>query len=257
MARLHLFELMDQSWFPDFLRDYMTDYLEFVTDKFDMYQNIHPVLERGLAATDTRAIIDTGSGGGGGMVKISQRFQAVGKPVDITLTDFYPNEKGFEKVSALDEYITYSKESVDAKNIPKQLKGLRTMFLAFHHFRPKDGAQIIKNAVDNGEPIAIFEIYQLTVKDIISPIFAPIFVLLLTPLIRPFRLGRIIFTYLIPILPLVVMFDGLVSVLRSYSPKELKTLIAEADPNDTFDWEIDGIPTGGITVHYLLGTPKK
>jgi hypothetical protein len=49
----------------------------------------------------------------------------------------------------------------------------------------------------------------------------------------------------------------LVSVLRSYSPKELKTLIAEADPNDTFDWEIDGIPTGGITVHYLLGTPKK
>jgi hypothetical protein len=129
--------------------------------------------------------------------------------------------------------------------------------LALHHFRPKDGAQIIKNAVDNGEPIAIFEIYQLTVKDIISPIFAPIFVLLLTPLIRPFRLGRIIFTYLIPILPLVVMFDGLVSVLRSYSPKELKTLIAEADPNDTFDWEIDGIPTGGITVHYLLGTPKK
>lgn len=256
MARLHLFELMDQSWFPDFLRDYMTDYLEFITDKFDMYKNIHPVLERGLSATDTRAIIDTGSGGGGGMVKISQRFQLTGKPVDITLTDFYPNEKGFEKVSALDKYITYSKESVDAKNIPKHLKGLRTMFLAFHHFRPKDATQIIKNAVDNGEPIAIFEIYQLTIKDIISPIFAPIFVLLLTPLIRPFRLGRIIFTYLIPILPLVVMFDGLVSVLRSYSPKELKALIAEADPNDTFNWEIDGIPAGGITVHYLLGTPK-
>ena len=130
------------------------------------------------------------------------------------------------------------------------------MFLAFHHFKSEDGALMLKNAVDSGEPIAIFEIYQRTFKDIIGPFFVPIFVLLLTPFIRPFKIGRIIFTYLIPILPLIIMWDGLVSVLRSHMPDEMKAMIAKADPNDLYNWEIDKIPSGQLDVHYLLGTPK-
>ncbi len=175
MARLHLMEFMDQKWFPDLLRDYMTDYLEFITDKFDLYKNINPTLEKGLAKADERHIYDIGAGGGGGMVKISERFRAAGKPVDITLTDYYPNEKAFEKVSAADKNIDYLKESIDGRNVPTKLKGLRTMFLSFHHFKPKDGTQILKNAVDTKQPIAIFEIYQVTVKDIIGTYFIAYF----------------------------------------------------------------------------------
>ncbi len=52
------------------------------------------------------------------------------------------------------------------------------------------------------------------------------------------------------------MFDGIVSVLRSYSPKEYQRLIDEADPNDEFDWEISKIPSGNMDVHYVLGVPK-
>ena len=256
MARLHLFELEDQKWFPKFLRNYMTDYLEFVTDTFDIYKNIHPVLEKGLSKTENRQIIDTGSGGGGGMVKISQRFELMKKPVEILLTDFYPNIDAFQKVSDTNPNINFFEESVDAKNIPRELKGLRTMFLAFHHFKPKDGVAILKNAVENNQPIAIFEIYQLTIKDILGPLFVPFFVWIMTPLMRPIRLWRLIFTYLIPILPFTIMFDGVVSVLRSYSPKALQQLIDEADPNGIFEWEIDSIPSGNLEVHYLLGVPK-
>ena len=256
MARLHLFEFIDQTWMPDFLRDYETDYLEFITDKFDVYKELNPTLEKGLAKASKRQIIDIGSGGGGGMVKITERFAAAGKPVNITLTDYFPNETAFKKVADTSEYIDYSTEKVDAKNVPNHLKGFRTMFLAFHHFKAEDGALMLKNAVDSGEPIAVFEIYQRTIKDIIGPFFVPIFVLLLTPFIRPFKIGRIIFTYLIPILPLLIMWDGIVSVLRSHSPKEMKAMIAKADPNDLFDWEIDEVPAGQLKVYYTLGTPK-
>ena len=44
--RLHLFEFNDQSWMPNFLRDYETDYLEFITDKFDVYKDINPIFSR-------------------------------------------------------------------------------------------------------------------------------------------------------------------------------------------------------------------
>lgn len=257
MPRLHLFEFIDQSWFPRFLRDYETDYLEFITDKFDVYQNIHPVLEKGLETASMPQIIDLGAGGGGGMVKIAERIAKKGQATKIILTDYYPNITAFKKVSSANPLLEYATENVDARQIPAHLKGLRTLFLAFHHFQPKDATLILKNAVDSGEPIAIFEIYQRTLKDFISPIFAPIFVLLLTPMIKPFRFGRILFTYLIPIIPLLIMFDGLVSVLRSHMPKEVMGMTKIADPNDKFDWEISKIPAGQLQVHYILGTPKK
>ncbi len=48
--------------------------------------------------------------------------------------------------------------SVDATHVPRELKGLRTMFTSFHHFLPDAGRAILQDAVDAGEGIGIFEI---------------------------------------------------------------------------------------------------
>ena len=65
-----------------------------------------------------------------------------------------------------------------------------------------------------------------------------------------------LWTYPVPILPLVAGFDGTVSILRTYSPAELSTL-AQAFP--AYSWEagvqaVPGMP-GGVT--YLIGIPKR
>ena len=106
-------------------------------------------------------------------------------------------------------------------------------------------------------PIAIFEAQERSLPSILAMLFSPISVLLTTPLIKPFKIGRILFTYLIPIVPLFVLWDGLVSSFRTYSVKEMKGLVQSLEGSEKYDWEIDKIKAGPGVILYLLGTKKQ
>ena len=67
-------------------------------------------------------------------------------------------------------------------------------------------------------------------------LLAPIVVLLLTPAIRPFRWSRLFWTYVIPAVPALVLFDGIVSCLRIYSPEELRALEETAAESGVAQW---------------------
>lgn len=80
-------------------------------------------------------------------------------------------------------------------------------------------------------------------------------VLLLTPLIRPVELGRILLTYLPPVIPFFVLWDGLVSVLRTYSSNEMLALARAADESSAFEWESGDLLEGPAKIPYLIGWP--
>ena len=48
MGRIHLFEFEDQKWFPSFLRNYLTDFLQFLSNKTKLYKPIIPFLEEAI-----------------------------------------------------------------------------------------------------------------------------------------------------------------------------------------------------------------
>ncbi len=256
MGRIHLFELEDQTWFPGILRNYGTDFLQFLANKTKMFSPLIPWIEKGLAASNTTQIIDLASGGGGSMRSIHKELLKKHPNLKILLTDFYPNLPAFEYTNSQSPNITYSSDPIDARNVPNELKGLRTLFLSFHHFRPVDGIRILESACQTRQPILIAEGQERSVRCFLSVFFSPIIVLLTTPFIRPFSFGRLIFTYLIPIVPVFVWWDGMVSCMRIYSLKELKVLVNQVNQNEKFDWEIGKIKSGPSHLVYLLGTPK-
>lgn len=257
MARIHLVEFEDLHWFPKTIRNYMTDFLQFVANKFDFYKTITPILKKGVDASGSNQIIDLASGGGGGWLKLSEHISEEMPDVKVRLTDFYPNIAAFKRTQSKNpDVFTFEETSVNALQVPSELKGLRTQFLSLHHFRPDDAQQIFQNAVDAKSPIAVFEAQKRSVGDFIKFFFSPINVLISTPFIRPFSFGRIIFTYLIPIVPLFVWWDGLVSVLRTYSEKELNVMIANLKNSDSFTWEVSFVKNGPIKIYYVLGVPK-
>ena len=255
MGRFHLFEFEDLEWFPDFLRNYGTDYLQFVSAKTGMFTPVIPLIEEALFKSDSSTIVDLGSGGGGALVDLTQELKKKFPELKIILTDFYPNLPAFQSLSEKSENIDYSTAKVDARRVPPGLKGLRTMFLSFHHFKPHDAHKILQNAVDSGSAIAIFEGQERSVPGFIGMLLSPIFVLLTTPFIRPFKWGRIIFTYLIPVVPLFVLWDGLVSVLRTYSVKEMKALVAGLKGGENYKWNIGKRKSGPGKILYLQGFP--
>jgi hypothetical protein len=220
-----------------------------------MYKDVIPVLKKGLESTENTQIIDLGSGGGGGMIWINEELQKSNPDLKIILTDFYPNTEAFDYTKAQSPNFDYISTPVDARNVPSDLKGLRTQFLSLHHFKEKEAQLILQNAVDAKSPIAIFEAQERSIASVIAMIFSPLTVLFTAPFIRPFKLGRIVFTYLIPIVPLFVLWDGVVSSLRTYSVKEMHDLVNLLNNKDNFDWEIKRIKSGPGVILYLLGTP--
>lgn len=235
----------------------MTDFLQFTANKFDFYKGIVPILKKGVDASKSNRIIDLASGGGGGWKSLSKHIVTEMPDIDVHLTDYYPNINAFKAMQAYNkDLFSFESKSVNALDVPSNLIGLRTQFLSLHHFRPDAVKQILQNALDSGNPIALFEAQKRSVSDFIKFFFSPINVLLITPFIRPFSFGRIFFTYLIPLVPLFVWWDGLVSVLRTYSKKELEAIISKLKDAEKYTWEIDHVKNGPIKIYYLLGTPK-
>jgi len=256
MKRKHLFEFEDQKWFPGFLRNYLTDFLQFVSNKFNVYKGAVPILSETLSKSGNSTIIDLASGGGGGLVNLVSALEKEHPQINVILTDYYPNEKAFAFTAQQSSKFRYRTESVDARNVPADLKGLRTQFLSLHHFREEDAVKILQNAVDAKSAIAMFESQERNVKSVIAMIFSPLNVLFVTPFIRPFSVGRIVFTYLIPLVPLFVMLDGILSALRTYTVSEMGELVSRVNGNENYDWKIGKVKSGPATILHLIGTPK-
>ena len=221
-----------------------------------MYQPIVPLLSEALKESGNTQLVDLGSGGGGGLLWLNSELQKNNPQLKILLTDYYPNITAFEHTKQQAINFDFVKTSVDAREVPKELKGLRTQFLSLHHFKPKDATQILQNAVNSKSAIAIFEAQERSIPSVLAMFFSPITLLLTTPFIRPFKIGRLIFTYLIPIVPLFVWWDGMVSSLRTYSAEEMNSLVKGVENHESFNWKIDRVKSGPGVVLYLIGTAK-
>ncbi|MFM8433670.1 MAG: hypothetical protein ACKOQ6_01455 [Bacteroidota bacterium] len=256
MRRIHLFELEDQPWFPNPVRKGITDFLQFAANLIDLYKNMIPVIVRLLDVSKEHRIVDLGSGGGGGIEKIYKHLKEEGREEEIRLTDKYPNVEAMRSLSQrFSQHISYTDQSVDAREVPEDLKGIRTMFVAFHHFRPEDARKILRDAAEHKAPIGIFEATERSFLNFIIKFLDPIAVMLAVPFIRPFSWSRIFFTYVIPLIPLSLMWDGMVSVLRTYSIKEMNELTRQVK-TDGYKWETGRLkPKKGPALLYLIGYP--
>jgi hypothetical protein len=211
-------------------------------------------LSKIMSPDGTTEIVDLGSGSGGPVESVVKELEKCGFKVWVTLTDLYPNVSCLRFQSVGASSIRYWPEPVDATRVPAALHGIRTMFTLFHHFQPQAARGILRDAFEQRCPICIFEGTSRTPAAIASALLIPLFVLLLTPLVRPVSWVQILFTYVMPILPLLIFWDGLVSQLRTYSVQELEEFTSDLHSQD-YRWEaglieIPGMPWG---VPYLLG----
>ncbi len=257
MKRVHLCEFEDLPVFPSSIRNFMTDFLRHALTRAQVSDAALPVIKEVLDRSKTRRIVDLCSGSGGILVDILQRLNAeADHPCTVTYTDKFPNIPAMKKLCQETPHADYVAEPVDATDVPPALEGVRTMFLSFHHFRPRSAKAILKNAHDTEQPIAIVEVTERSLANLLLMAMGPIGAWALTPGIRPLTAKRLLFTYLLPVVPLCLMWDGIVSALRTYSPKELEDLVADLQ-SEKYRWEIGKKPAPhGYRITYLLGYPK-
>jgi hypothetical protein len=144
---------------------------------------------------------------------------------------------------------------VDAARVPESLPGFRTIFSSFHHFPDTVARDVLGDAVRSGEGFAMAEVTAPTPRAFATMLLMPVFAWILTPRMRPFRWSRLLLTYLLPVIPLVVLWDGLVSCFRTRTPEELLALTSDF-PH--YDWQAGYARGQGswLAPVYLIARPK-
>ncbi len=264
MKRVQLFEFEDFKWFPGWLRGCLTNLIVVLHRMMGISDVIARLTAKTLSETKQTHIVDMGSGSGGAMPEVLNSLHKHGlTKVKLTMTDLYPNQEQVKKYAG-EKYMTYHGESVDATNLASAPKGLKTMINCFHHMPPKAARKILQSAQETKQPILIYEMAENKIPLLLWWLFLPIsltilmvMVLFMTPMVRPLTWKQIVFTYIIPIIPIFYAWDGQASLPRMYTKKDIEELL-EGLESDKYVWEqgygfkSNGKPLGT----YVLGRPK-
>lgn len=254
MKRVHVFEIEDQSWCPTVFRSLLTDFLQAFAKTFHLYDEILPLVEKVLLQINSRQIVDLCSGASGPWSHLAKQAE----DISIVLTDKYPNLETFRQISDnSDGQISFIETPTDAANVPRHLQGMRTIFSGFHHFRPEVAKSILQDATRKKTAIGIFEFTERRLSTcLFAPFSIPLAVFVVTLSMRPFKFSRLFWTYCIPIAPLLILWDGLISHLRTYSVLELEELVDTIE-SPGYNWEIgqQQAPIPGMQITYLIGYP--
>ena len=256
---MRLIEIHDQPWFPQFLRDQFVDGLQMILDVANIYEPIAQLLRKLLEECGSERVLDLCSGAGGPWPSLARHFEMQGTRLpEVFLTDKYPCTTELRDLeSPTANRFHFLKYSIDATQIPGHLQGFRTLFSSFHHLNPHEARGLLQDSVNKRQGIAIFEAPARHTLTLLSLLLIPIAAWLFVPFRRPFRWSRLLWTYLIPVIPFVLFFDGLISCLRAYSLGELREMTKGLGVGG-YRWEV-GEQAGGllpVRITYLVGRPE-
>ncbi|HXG22547.1 MAG TPA: class I SAM-dependent methyltransferase [Methylomirabilota bacterium] len=256
MGRKPLFEFEDLPWFPRLIRAYMQDHLTFMGNlSGPAYQGFVEKLQAAMACCGQRQLLDLCSGSGGPARTILPLLYSRGMEAKAWLSDLFPNVAAYrhlaKETNGAIEGVEYP---VDAAHVPADLTGFRLVANGFHHFRPTQAVAVLADAVAKRQGIAVIEMVNRSPFAFLSVGVGFLSTFLAAPFLKPFRATRLVYTYLLPLVPLFLLWDGVVSCLRVYSLEELRGLVSQLNGND-YEWDIGKIRIGPGAVTYLIGTP--
>jgi hypothetical protein len=161
--------------------------------------------------------------------------------VHFILTDISPHVPAWNAACRISSRLCYVPMSIDASAAPPTLLShvapnplpelivqrqiFRLYSLAFHHFDDGLANKILANTLATSAGFTIFELQNRDFGSLITVLLTGPLLLLISPFYFWRDPVHLIFTYLLPIVPLVVVLDGIVSSLRTRTGEEIKTMI--------------------------------
>jgi hypothetical protein len=264
MRKFHLFEFIDLTWWPDTLRDFETDAVQHFTS--ESYDAAVPKLRELLTAAGVSEVVDLCSGASGPWPRLLPMLGEGLQELAVKLTDKFPNRSAVSDwQQRSDPNISYHPEPVAADAVPEALDGLRTVFSGFHHLRPPEAEALLCHAVERRVGVGIFDgtsartslgaLIKLLLVVPIIPVLFYLSMIFATPKLKPVTFSRVLWCCVIPVVPLTMTWDVIVTLLRAYTEDELRAMTRAADPERRYRWEVGTVSSGRSTVTYLTGLP--
>lgn len=163
------------------------------------------------------------------------------------------NGAGFETLEPLlPPHVNIVK--VPLERITLTEKGIYTFVNLFHQLSVHEARGLLKTISEADQSVLVLEGNNDSLWQVFGmTVIVPLTVLLTAPFVRPFRIERIIFSYLVPVLPIITLYDGFVALFKIYNPQDLMELVRTIDRPD-YQWSAGKLDNGrGGKIIYLHG----
>lgn len=237
-------ELMDQVWLPGVARDAITGALRAAEELFRPYDGLLPLIGELLDAAEAPRLVDLCSGAGGPMPSLFARLQAAGRAQALVLTDLRPHAASR---AATPPGVQWIGTSVDAAAVDPALRGVRTVFNALHHLPPDVARRVLLDAAAQGQPVLVVETLSWTPMGVIAAVHVALSVAFTWLVPGPRWWARALLTA-VPVLPLLLLWEGLASARRCYTEAELREMVQGC--TEPYVFEVRRVPAAWVP---LLG----
>ncbi|MGB5384799.1 MAG: hypothetical protein WBN19_13140 [Lutimonas sp.] len=227
MKRKQAPQISNSKWFPNFLTRCVHEFMTWFVIKVNAAKPFIPLIEEGLQHAERIVVINKKCGAG---------FDTVDRLLD-------------EKIKRV---------FVDADNFTASEEGLYLSVNSFHQFTLDEAKDILQQIAENKQPVVVVEGNNDSLWQVFGmTVIVPLTVLLTAPFVKPFRFVRIIFTYILPVLPFVTFFDGFMALFKLYAPKDLDELTTSIK-TEGYSWRTGKLDNGrGGKIIYLIGYPVR
>lgn len=251
-------EIHDRPWCCRAVHDGVTDFLAFFAEFSGLRRKAYGRIAQFLENGGGNKVVELCAGSGFGAMHMLRRLRQLlpGRDVSVVATDIKENSN-WPLIRSLTEggVSAYKK---DAETALREEDGLFVMFAALHHFSPAEIVSLLKTAMECGRAFICVDYFTRGRLVDLFPLFSgPVLMFFAAPLIFPFSWVRLILTWVFPVLPVVLFVDTLLSMLRSYTPDELKEIVASAGLQCGKDAEVFGFVEAGGAIRMpaiILGT---
>lgn len=225
MRRKQINQFINIPGFPKILKTMVAEFLSWFVLKVNATKPFVPVIEDMLEKSGAKTIYNLELGLGAGMETVKPFLNPT-----------------IEIINRLHPWDEINEE------------GLFVMVNAFHQLPVTEAKDLLKSIAEHKQPLVIVEGNNDSLWQIVGmTVFVPLSVLLATPFVKPFRWSRLFFTYIIPILPLILMIDGCIALIKLYNPDDLREITASLHIPD-YQWEAGKKDNGrGGKIIYLTG----
>jgi len=183
-------------------------------------------------ARSNGSLLELASGSGRAAALWVNELAKRGSSAKVVLTDLQPNIPAWRRLSSESGgRVAFAPNPVDATNIPEHLSQggtLRMIHLALHHFPPALVRDILADVVRSGDALLVGDCVpsaqNLVMLNVVGAMTQG-------PVLQSRPLHHAL------IMPVVGTHDGVVSVLRSYSPGDLEELAAGLPGGEHYGWQ--------------------
>ena len=251
-----LFEFGDLFWVPEFYHAFLRRFMGALYKVFGYHRLWLPELNRFINKAGG-TVMDPCAGSG--YVNELLMKELGKKDLRFYLSDFMidKNPEFRERINNLgDDRIHYLEQPIDVLKDNPDFRCPKIFINSFHHFDNEQVAQIFKLNLSHGDDVLVLEYCDNSFMSYLSMLLGPLVAMIMLPFITERRLLLVtaIFTYLIPVVPLMLLWDGIVSSLRCYSNKSIKAVLKDAGFDDvtvTSTFRRSLLYPAGVTAHHI------